>query len=558
MLTHRYHMPVAGMTCPHGEAFFEQALITAGAQDVHANFRRSEVTFTAPANTTANLAAAVREAGDRPGQIRTLDHRVRAEEDGARKDYDLAIIGSGAGSAMMKSCALAAFAAAITAREQGARVAMIERGTLGGTCVNIGCIPSKALIRAAEVYHSAGHHPFEGIETHAGHVDFAATVAQKDRLVARLRQEKYANLVQDYGWDLLYGEARFVDDTTLAVDDRTIRAERILIATDARPALPPIPGLIEAEPLTSTTALALDTVPRSLVIIGAGYVALELGQLFRRLAAEVTLIQRGPRLLGEYEPEVAEAIGAMLQREKIEVLTSAQVQGVERDGAMRRVQVRLAGEDRVLTAEQVLVASGRTPNTESLNLPAAGIQTDARGAVVVDEYLQTTNPRVFAAGDVTGAPQFVYVAAYQGNLAAKNALLGAGRQVDLSALPGVVFTDPQVAIVGMTEAQARAAGHEVKTSVLPVTAVPRALVNYEEIGVFKLVADAVTDQLLGAHIVASNAGDVIYAAVLAVKYRLTVADLVESFAPYLTMAEGLKLSAQAFARDVAKLSCCAA
>ncbi len=549
-MTHRYHMSVAGMTCSHCEAIVEQALITAGAQEARANFRRNEVTFTAPANATAKLTAAVREAGYRPGQIRILDHPARPEEDGASKGYDLAIIGSGA----------AAFAAAITAREQGARVVMIERSTLGGTCVNIGCIPSKALIRASEVYHNAGHHPFEGIETQAGRVDFAATVAQKDRLVARLRKEKYADLVAQYGWDLILGEgdARFVNDTTLAVGSRVIRAANVLIATGARPALPPIPGLIEAEPLTSTTALALDTVPRSLVIIGAGYVALELGQLFRRLGTEVTMLQRGPRLLGEYEPEVAEAIGTMLRREDIEVLTSAQVQRVERDGAMRRIQVRVEGEDRVLVAEQVLVATGRVPNTESLHLPAAGVQMDARGAVVVDEYLRTTNPRVYAAGDVTGAPQFVYVAAYQGSLAAANALLGAGRQVDLSALPGVVFTDPQVATVGLTEAQARAAGHEVKTSVLPVTAVPRALVNYEETGVFKLVADAVTDHLLGAHVVASNAGDVIYAATLAVKYRLTVADLVESFAPYLTMAEGLKLSAQAFARDVAKLSCCAA
>jgi mercuric reductase len=538
------------MTCPHCEAIVEQALLTAGAQEAHASFRRNEVTFTAPANTAARLAAAVREAGYRPGQIEILDHPAQPEEDGAREDYDLAIIGSGA----------AAFAAAIAAREQGARVVMIERGTLGGTCVNIGCIPSKALIRATEVYHSAGHHPFEGIETQAGRVDFAATVAQKDRLVARLRKEKYADLVAQYGWDLILGEgdARFVNDTTIAVGSRLIRAAKVLIATGARPALPPIPGLAEAEPLTSTTALELDAVPRSLVIIGAGYIAMELGQLFRRLGTEVTMLQRGARLFPEAEPEVATTISAMLSKYGITVLTSVQVQRLERSSDARRVRVQMNGNETILTAEHVLVATGRTPNTESLNLAAAGVQTDARGAVVVDEELRTTNPRIFAAGDVTGAPQYVYVAAYQGNLAAMNALASAGKRVDLRALPGVIFTDPQVATVGLTEAQARAAGHEVKTSVLPVTAVPRALVNYEETGVFKLVADAATDQVLGAHVVASNAGDVIYAATLAVKYRLTVADLVESFCPYLTMAEGLKLSAQAFARDVAKLSCCAA
>lgn len=543
-------MSVTGMTCSHCEATVEQALISAGAQEAHANFRRNEVTFTAPANAAAKLVAAVREAGYRPGQIRILDHPARPEEDGAKKDYDLAIIGSGA----------AAFAAAITAREQGARVVMIERGTLGGTCVNIGCIPSKALIRASEVYASARHHPFEGIETHAGRVDLAAAVAQKDRLVARLRQEKYASLVEEYGWDLILGEgdARFVDGTTLAVGSRVIRAAKVLIATGARPALPPIPGLAEAEPLTSTTALALDAVPRSLVIIGAGYIALELGQLFRRLGTEVTLLQRSSRLFPDAEPEVAATISGMLSRYGMPVLTGVQVQRLERAGSERSVHIQIDGAERVLTAEHVLVATGRTPNTDSLNLAAAGVQTDARGAIVVDAELRTTNPRVFAAGDVTGAPQYVYVAAYQGRLAAENALAGAGKRVDLSALPGVIFTDPQIATAGLTEAQARAAGYEVKTSVLPVTAVPRALVNYDEVGTFKLVADAATDEVLGAHVVASNAGDVIYAATLAIKYRLTVADLVESFAPYLTMAEGLKLTAQAFARDVAKLSCCAA
>lgn len=467
-----------------------------------------------------------------------------------RNDYDLAIVGSGA----------AAFAAAIKAREQDARVVMIERGTIGGTCVNIGCVPSKTLLRAAEVYHTAGHHPFAGIETRAGTVDFGATVAQKNRLVGNMRREKYADLVDDYGWDLIIGEgdARFLDGDALSVGAHTIRASSYLLATGARPAVPPIPGLAAAGYLTSTTAMDLTTMPRSLVVLGAGYFALELGQLFRRLGTEVTLLQRGKRLLPEHEPEIAEAVGAMLAREGIEVLTDSHVEHVERDGAGRRVHLRVNGASRLLDAEHVLVATGRAPNVEALNLPAAGIETDDRGAIGVDDHLRTTNPRVFAAGDVTLAPQFVYVAAYQGGLAAENALNSRARPVDLTALAGVIFTDPQIATVGLTEEQARAAGFEVKTSVLPLTAVPRARVNDEAIGVFKLVADMLTDRVLGAHVVAGNAGDVIYAATLAVKHRLTVADLTESFAPYLTMAEGLKLGALAFERDVARLSCCAA
>jgi mercuric reductase len=545
-------LPIAGMTCVHCETAVRQALEGAGAHDARTSFRTGEATFTLPAvRDPATLQEAVRQAGYEPGQIERLaptaaDHRRKL----ARGDYDLAIVGSGA----------AAFAAAITAHGQGARVVMVERGTIGGTCVNIGCIPSKTLIRASEVYHSAARHPFAGIETHAGTVDFGAAVTQKNELVNHLRQEKYANLVGEYDWDLIIGEgdARFRDASTLSVGARAIRAAHYILAPGARPAMPPIQGLVDAEPLTSTEALNLTALPRSLVIIGAGYIALELGQLFRRLGTRVTLLQRGERLLPDYEPEVAEAVGAMLARDGIEVLTGAHVQRVERDGLGRRVRIQAHGVDRVLAADHVVVAAGRVPNTEALNLPAAGIATNERGAIVVDEHLRTSNPRVFAAGDVTLAPQYVYVAAYQGGLAAKNALTDARTAVDLTALPGVIFTDPQVAVVGLTEAQAREAGFDVKTSVLPVSAIPRAQVNYEEAGVFKLIADAATDRVLGAHIVAGNAGDVIYAATLAVKHRLTVADLVGGFAPYLTMAEGLKLGALTFDRDVSKLSCCAA
>ncbi len=465
-------------------------------------------------------------------------------------DYDLAIIGSGA----------AAFAAAITAREHDARVVMVERGAVGGTCVNVGCVPSKTLLRAAEVHHTAAHHPFDGIETGATGVDLDATIAQKNRLVDSLRREKYTDLVDQYGWELVagQGDARFLDDATVAIGSRTIRADRYLIATGARPAIPPIPGLQDAGYLTSTTALELTELPRSLVVLGAGYVALELGQLFRRLGAEVTLVQRGPRLLPGMEPEIGEAVATMLAREGIDVITGVHVQRAERAGEMHRLHLRMDGEERVLPGEQVLVATGRTPNVASLNLPVAGVDTNDRGAVVVDAHLRTTNPHVFAAGDVTLAPQYVYVAAYQGGLAAKNALANTGATVDLTALPGVIFTDPQIATVGLTEDQARAAGWDVKTSVLPVASVPRAQVNHETIGLVKLVADTATDRILGAHVVAGNAGDVIGTATLAVKHQLTVAALTDGFMPYLTMSEGLKLAALAFERDVSKLSCCAA
>ena len=213
--------------------------------------------------------------------------------------------------------------------------------------------------------------------------------------------------------------------------------------------------------------------------------------------------------------------------------------------------------EQVIEGDALLVATGRTPNTEALNLDAAVVKVGARGEITVDDRLRTSNPRVFAAGDVTLGPLFVYVAAYEGALAAENAL-GGDRVLDLRTVPGVTFTTPSIATVGLTEAQARQVGHEVKAVILPLHAVPRALVNREAAGLFKVVADARTDEVLGVHVVAENAGDVIYAAVLAVKVHLTVRDLADTFAPYLTMSEGLKLAAQSFTRDPSKLSCCAA
>lgn len=542
-------MQISGMTCESCERHVVDALEGVGAIDVTLDFRRGEVRFRAPAKINAQtLAEAVQQAGYQPRAIETLKTeprvRLRPVPD---TDYDLAIVGSGS----------AAFAAAIKARESGARVAMIERGTLGGTCVNIGCVPSKTLLRAGDLNFQAAHHSFAGITTRNEAVDLAAMMAQKDELVRQLRREKYEELASEYDWEIVRGEASFVDERTLRVNGDTIRAQHFILATGASPAAPPIPGLDKIEYLTSTSALDLKRVPESLVIIGSGYIALELGQLFRHLGSRVTLMQRSQRILKEYDPEIGDAVYEVMAEQGIEFITDTRFERVEDSAAGRRVHVEVDGQKRVVEGEQLLVATGRTPNTAALQLDRAGVKLGQRGEIVIDELARTTNPQVFAAGDVTIGPQFVYVAAYEGSLAAENALNGAERRLDLRVVPAVTFTNPAIATVGLTEAQARAAGHEVKTSVLPAKAVPRALVNRDTHGVFKIVADGTTDRILGVHVVAENAGDVIYAGVLAVKFNLTVRDLVETLAPYLTMSEGLKLAAQGFDRDITKLSCCA-
>ena len=544
----RVTLEVVGMTCTDCEHHVTAALQQAGAEQVSADFRRGVARFTWPESAgEAGLRAAVTRAGYTPG-------RLRAESPGAPMtpagdaDYDLLVLGAGS----------AAFAAAIRGRDAGYRVALAEAGTLGGTCVNVGCVPSKALLAAGAAYWAAGHQRFAGITTATGPVDLAALVAQKDELVAALRQEKYADLVGAYGFEVIPGYAAFTGPGSVEVNGRAVRPGAVLIATGASPAAPPVPGLAEVGYLTSTTALDLKAVPARLAVIGASAVGLELGQFFLHLGSAVTFLDVADRVAPFEEPEVSQALANVLRGQGATIYAGARILAVERDGDVRRIRATVDGEDVVVEADEILVATGRRPSTAGLGLEAGGVATDTRGAVVTDAQLRTANPRVWAAGDVTGAPQFVYVSAYQGALAAGNALLGEGQEADLAGLPRVIFTTPPAAGSGLTEAQARAAGYQVTASVLPATAVPRALVNRDTAGVTKLIADAGTGELLGASVVGEGAGDVIQSAVLAIRHHITAAELAATFHAYLTTAESLKLAAQGFTRDVARLSCCAA
>lgn len=457
--------------------------------------------------------------------------------------FDLAIVGSGS----------TAFSAAIRATELGARVAMVERGTVGGTCVNVGCIPSKAELAAASQHHRAAHSPFPGIETSADGIDLPALVAGKDAVVRSVRQERYLDLVEHYGFELVRGTASFADGGTLLVDGAPLTAERYLVATGASPAVPPIAGLEEAGYLTSTTALELTELPRRLVVVGGNYVGLELAQLFARLGSRVSLVEMLDRIAPFEEPQASAVIAGVFADEGIEVVTGSPVERVERDGEDKIV---VAGGHR-LAADEILVATGRLANTELLSLDRAGVETNERGQIEVDPTLRTSNPHVFAAGDVTPAPQFVYVAAAMGATAAENALTDGERTIDYSALPRITFTSPQIAAVGLTDEQANEDGIDCSCRTLELRHVPRALVERDTRGIVKLVVERGDRRIVGATVVAEGAGDVILAAVYAVQFGLTLDQVVETWAPYLTMSEGLKLAAQTFDREVAYLSCCA-
>ena len=462
--------------------------------------------------------------------------------------YDLVVVGAGS----------AGFSAAITAAEQGAQVALIGGGTIGGTCVNVGCVPSKALIRATEAVHhaNAAGSRFAGIEGNARVTDWRAQVAQKDDLVASLRQAKYADLLPAYN-NVAYheGRARLVDGGVDAGAKR-FASDRIIIATGTRPAQPTIPGIADVSPLDSTTALALAELPRSMIVLGGGYIGVELAQTFARAGVEVTLVFRS-RLLPEAEPEIGTALAGYLADEGISVVGGLTYDTVRKTEDGVALTVLKDGRPQTITAERILAATGRAPNTEGLGLAEAGVAQTPAGAILVDDRMRTSKAGVYAAGDVTGRDQFVYMAAYGAKLAAKNALNGDGLRYDNAAMPAVVFTDPQVASVGLTEAQARTAGHDVRTSVLSLDNVPRALAARDTRGLIKLVADGRTRRLLGAHILAPEGADSIQTAVMAIRGGLTIDDLAETIFPYLTTVEGLKLAAQTFDQDVKKLSCCA-
>ena len=461
---------------------------------------------------------------------------------------DLTIIGAGS----------AAFAAAIKATELGATVAMVERGVIGGTCVNIGCVPSKALLRAAEHHHRASHSPFTGAPTFAGAVDFPAMVAAKDQLVTAMRQTRYEDLLEIYGIKVIRGEARFVGPDRLEVDSRNVGSSRFLIATGAGPWTPPIPGLDGVDYLTATTALELSGVPAELTVVGANAIGLELGQLFLHLGTRVTFIEALERIAPFEEPEISVELTRHLKSLGARVITSATISSASQTGEKRLLEIEVGDESLQIESDRLLMATGRRARTANLGLVEAGVDTDVRGHVITDDRMATSNPLVFAAGDVTTLPQFVYVAALSGNIAAQHALRGTGRTIDLTTMPRVTFTTPTIASVGITEAEARELGKPSMVSILPLEIVPRALVDRDTTGLIKLVADSRDGRLLGAHILAENAGEVIQAAVMAIKYRAKVDDIADTFHPYLTMAEGLKLAAQGFSKDVQHLSCCAA
>jgi mercuric reductase len=546
-----FTLRVAGMTCDGCARHVMKALEgVPGVEEARVGHWKSgqAVAVTGALVEGETLVRAVEKAGYRAVVLerRPLDGERRVPSAG--EEFGLMILGGGS----------AAFAAAIKAAELGAKVAIVEKGTIGGTCVNIGCVPSKTLIKAAELCYHSAYPKFEGLTACPPPSDWRRVVEQKDDLVATLRQGKYVRVAEQYpNIKILKGEGRLTGGRNVAVNERIYSPGKILIATGSLPWAPPIPGLKEAGFLDSTDALSLPELPDSMIIVGGGAIGLEFAQLFARFGVRVMVLEGRAHLAAAEEPEIGRAITRYLADEKVTVCTNVTIQKVERADGPHQVHVRLDGKDEVCSARQLMIATGRRPNTAGLGLEAAGVKTGPKGEILVNEHLRTANPDVYAAGDCLGDPMYVYVAAYAGGLAAENALSGAGRVYDLLALPRVTFTDPQIASVGLTEQQARQARYSVNTAVLDLKDVPRALASRDTRGLIKLVAEEGSGRLLGAHVLAAEAGEAIQEATLAIRFGLTIKDIVETFHPYLTMVEGVKLAALTFHKDVGKLSCCA-
>ena len=543
---------ISGMTCDHCASGIERRFENMkGVHDKAVSFPegKGRFRFDPTQASKEDIVSTINQ-----GNYRVV--RVIGEEPPSGNDapsrFDLIIIGGGS----------AAFSAAIKAEELGLSTLMVNDGLpFGGTCVNVGCVPSKNLIRAAEAAHHAQHSNFAGVKPKGAVLDFKRIIQDKKNLVATMRQKKYMDVVGDFKYlTLVSGRAVFEDAHTIVVNGtERFKGLKFLIATGATTNVPAVEGLSEVGYYTNATLFDLEEQPQSMTVMGAGYIGLEIAMAYHRLGTRVRIIEFTDRVLRSQTPDISEVLEAQLRSEGIEVLPNFRAQRFEKQGARTIIHCKCPDGTTTQIEEPgiVLVATGIRPNSAGMGLEKTGVTLDDRGHIMVDEGMRTNVPHIFAAGDVANTPAFVYTAALEGKTAVENAFTGTGSKVDYKALPWVVFTDPQVAGTGLDEVQAEARGIPFEVSKLPLSEVPRAIAAHDTRGFIKLIRNPETDQLIGARVVAPEGGELIQQLSMAIKYGITVKELAENLYPYLTLSEGIKLAAITFGKDVSKLSCCA-
>ena len=463
--------------------------------------------------------------------------------------YDLIIIGGGAG----------AFASAIRANELGAKTALVNSGLpLGGTCVNVGCVPSKTLLYAGEVLYHARHHGIPGVELEVKRFDFQKVVQNELALVEKLRQEKYEKVLKNLEHvTAIEGKAKFVSQSEVEVNGEKLSAEKFIIAAGSTATVPPIERIREAGFITHIEALRLQKQPKELIVIGAGPLGLEFAQMFSRFGTKVAVLQRGPSIFPPAEPELTTRLSEILEKEGITIKTNVEIQSAGKNGDKKTVSYLINGKPEKVSGNEILLAAGKTPNTRGLGLDTVGVEIDTRQAVVVNQYFQTSNPRIFAVGDVTNCPlRLEPTAGREGTLAAENALKSAKLSIDYNTVPYTIFTDPQLAAVGYTEdAQMRAMG-VCACRTVSFEDIPKAIIMRRTEGLIKMAIHPQTKQIFGVHILAPHAGDLIAEAMVLIKNKNTIDDAENSLPMFPTLSEAIKIVALSFTKDISKLSCC--
>jgi pyruvate/2-oxoglutarate dehydrogenase complex dihydrolipoamide dehydrogenase (E3) component len=452
--------------------------------------------------------------------------------------YHLVVIGAGT----------AGLVTAAGAAGLGARVALIERHLMGGDCLNVGCVPSKGLIRAARAWHAARSGARFGAPVATGDGDFGLAMARMRRLRADLSRHDSARRFAELGVDVFLGEGRFVSADAVEVGGKRLRFRRGVVATGGRPTAPPIAGLETATYLTNETVFSLTELPRRLAVIGGGPIGCELAQAFARFGSRVIVLDIADRILLKEDRDAAELVRRALERDGVELHLGVRIEEVHREGGESRLRFSRDGEERRVAADAILVAAGRAPNVGGLGLEAAGIAYDQKG-VKVDERLRTTNHRVYAAGDVAADHKFTHVADAQARLVIENALFFGRKKASDLVIPWCTFTSPEVAHVGLSEEQGRQAGHEVETLTIPLAQVDRAVLDGEEEGFLRLHLEKGKDRLLGATLVAEHAGDMIAELALAITAGTGLGAIGRTIHPYPTQAEAARKAADAWRRE---------
>lgn len=560
MKTENIKLNITGMTCDHCATGIEKLLSkNKGVTEVKVSYENEsgEFTFDPAITGKEEIVKAINETKNYKvkGEIKKEDCCSTQKDSTSQNEnnhYDLIIIGGGS----------AAFSAAIKAENLGLSTLMVNGGLdFGGTCVNVGCVPSKNLIRAGETAYHATHSNFGSIKTKGVDIDFTQLIKDKKQLVAILQEKKYMDVVSDFeNLKMIKGWAEFKDNKTIVVDGKTeYTALKFIIATGATTNIPNIEGLNDIGYLTNVSLFDLEEKTESITIMGAGYIGLEIAMAYNRLGVKVRIIEFTDRVLRTQTSDISEVLETQMRKEGIEILPNFRAVKFEKRGDETVIHCKCPDGSLTQITEKgkVVIASGTKPNTQKLGLQNIGLELSKTEHVLVNEKMETNLQNIYAVGDVTNTPAFVYTAAFEGKIAVENAFSGAENKADYSSLPWVVFTDPQVAGTGLDEVQAELQKIPFEVSKIELKDVPRAIAANDTIGFIKLIRNAETDKLIGARIVAPEGGELIQQLSMAIKYGISVKDLAESFYPYLTLGEGIKLAAITFGKDVSKLSCCA-